>query len=287
MAVRDHPYVIGDFVWTAFDYIGEASIGWRGYWQKQDFFPWTLAFCGDLDICGWKRPQSFYRDALWKEHQISIWVTPPAPSFALNPERQSWSKWHWNDAVANWNWKGNEGKLIDVNVYSSCGQVELFLKNKSLGKKNTDRSNRYTASWQVPYEPGILRAVGYDGRKQVATADLHTAAEPVQIKLSADRIRIQSDGQDLSYITVELIDNEGICNPCTENQVSFEIEGPGTIAGTGNANPENIESFQSSVHRVWQGKCMLIVKSDTIPGKIIVKATSAGLRAASLEIVSE
>ncbi len=78
MDVVDNPFVIGDFVWTAFDYIGEASIGWRGYWQKQDFFPWNLAYCGDIDICGWKRPQSYYRDALWKENQLSVWVTPPA-----------------------------------------------------------------------------------------------------------------------------------------------------------------------------------------------------------------
>ena len=87
MDVIDHTYVIGDFVWTAFDYIGEASIGWRGYFQKQDFFPWNLAFCGDLDICGWKRPQSYYRDVLWNMNRLSIWVTPPQPSFALNPER--------------------------------------------------------------------------------------------------------------------------------------------------------------------------------------------------------
>jgi beta-galactosidase len=287
MAVRDHPYVIGDFVWTAFDYIGEASIGWRGYWQKQDFFPWTLAFCGDLDICGWKRPQSYYRDALWKGDQISIWATPPTPSFELNPERQSWSKWHWSDAVANWNWKGYEGKLIDVNIYSSCAQVELFLNNKSLGKKTTDMSTKYTATWQVPYEPGILHAIGYEGRKQIASADLHTADEPVEIKLSADRKNIRSDGQDLSYITVELLDNSGNCNPRAENQISLEVEGPGTLAGMGNANPVSIESFQSLEHKAWRGKCMIIVKSDTIPGKIILKVTSAGLRTASLELESK
>ena len=287
MAVMDHPYVIGDFVWTAFDYIGEASIGWRGYWQKQDFFPWNLAFCGDLDICGWKRPQSYYRDALWKENQISVWVTPPTPSFALNPEKQSWSKWNWNDAVGNWNWKGYEGKLMDVNIYSSCSQAELFVNKKSYGKKNTDRSTKYTATWQVPYEPGILQVVGYEGSKQIAKAELQTAEEPKQIKLSADRNIIKSDGQDLSYITVELTDDEGKRNPLAENQVSFEVEGPGTIAGTGNANPVSLESFQSSCHQAWQGKCMVIVKSDTIPGKIILRATSAGMKTASMEIESK
>ena len=85
MAVIDHPWVIGDFVWTGFDYIGEASIGWRGYPQDKNFYPWNLAFCGDIDICGWKRPQSYYRDVLWKEHQLSVFVKPPKPSFELNP----------------------------------------------------------------------------------------------------------------------------------------------------------------------------------------------------------
>jgi len=140
MDVRDHIYVIGDFVWTAFDYIGEASIGWRGYFQKQDFFPWNLAFCGDMDICGWKRAQSYYRDALWKENQVSIWVTPPQPSFALNPERQSWSKWHWNDAVDDWSWEGSEGQIMDVTIYSSCGQVDLLL-NGEIAREKRNRSN--------------------------------------------------------------------------------------------------------------------------------------------------
>jgi beta-galactosidase len=286
MNVRDHPYVIGDFVWTAFDYIGEASIGWRGYFQKQDFFPWSLAFCGDLDICGWKRAQSYYRDALWKENQVSIWVTPPQPSFALNPERQLWSKWHWTDAVDDWNWKGSEGKIMDVNIYSSCGKVELFLNGKSLGEKVTDRSTKYLANWQVPYEPGTLRAVGFAGRKELAVAELHSSGEVTQIKLSADRNKIRSDGQDLSYITVDLTDNKGVCNRKAENQVSFEVEGPGTIAGVGNANPISLESFQLPKRKAWHGRCMVIIKSDKTAGKIILKATSAGLRPASLEIES-
>jgi Beta-galactosidase/beta-glucuronidase len=286
MDVVDHPYVTGDFVWTAFDYIGEASIGWRGYFQKQDFFPWNLAFCGDLDICGWKRAQSYYRDALWKENKVSIWITPLQPSFALNPERQSWSKWHWIDAVNDWNWKGNEGKIMEVNIYSSCGEVELLLNGKSLGKKITGRSTKYLAGWQVPFEPGILKAVGYTGKKQVVVAELHSAGEATQIKLSADRNKIKSDGQDLSYITVELADNDGFCNPKAENQVSFEVNGPGTIAAVGNANPVSLESFQLPHRKGWHGKCMVVVKSNTNTGKIILKATSPGLKSSSLEIES-
>ena len=286
MDVVDHTYVIGDFVWTAFDYIGEASIGWRGYFQKQDFFPWNLAFCGDLDICGWKRAQSFYRDALWKKNQLSIWVTPPMPSFAPNPERQSWSKWHWNDALNDWNWKGMEGKIMDVNIYSSCEEVELFLNGKSLGKKITDRSAKYLAVWQVPFEAGTIKAVGFSGKKQVASSELRSAGEASQLKLSADRNKIAADGQDLSYITVELTDNNGICNPKAENQVSFKLDGPGTIVGVGNANPVSLESFQLPQRKAWHGRCMVVVKSDKTAGRIILKATASGLGSASLEIES-
>jgi beta-galactosidase len=286
MDVVDHPYVIGDFVWTAFDYIGEASIGWRGYFQKQDFFPWNLAFCGDLDICGWKRPQSYYRDALWKENQLSIWVTPPQPSFAMNPERQSWSKWHWFDAAEDWNWKGNEGKIMDVNIYSSCSQVELFLNGKSLGKKTTDRSTKFMANWQLPYEPGTLKAVGLSAKKQVALTELHSAREALKIKLTADRNKILSDGQDLSYITVEISDNEGVRNPKSENLVLFELDGPGTIAGVANANPTSLESYQLRQRKAWHGKCMVVIKSESTPGIIILKATSEGLIPANIKIES-
>jgi beta-galactosidase len=287
MAVVDNPYVIGDFVWTAFDYIGEASIGWRGYWQKQDFFPWNLAYCGDIDICGWKRPQSYYRDALWKENQLSVWVTPPGQSFELNPDRQPWSKWHWYDVVENWNWKGNEGKIMDVSVYSSCEQVELFLNGKSLEKKPTNRSNKFTAIWRVPYQPGTLKAAGYKGRKQVSISELKTAGDPVFIKLTADKPEIRADGQDLSYITVELNDAAGIRNPDAENLVSFSIEGPGTIIAVGNANPVSIESYQLPQRKAWRGRCLVIVKSESKAGPIILKATAQGLNPASIEINSK
>jgi beta-galactosidase len=286
MDVVDHTYVIGDFVWTAFDYIGEASIGWRGYFQKQDFFPWNLAFCGDIDICGWKRAQSFYRDALWKKNQLSIWVTPPMPSFSLNAERQSWSKWHWNDALNDWNWKGMEGKIMDVNIYSSCEEVELFLNGKSLGKKITDRSAKYLAVWQVPFEAGTIKAVGFSGKKQVTSSELHSAGEASQLKLSADRNKIEADGQDLSYITVELTDKNGICNPKAENQVAFKLDGPGTIVGVGNANPVSLESFQLPQRKAWHGRCLVVVKSDKTAGRITLIATASGLRSANFEIES-
>jgi len=287
MDVTDHPWLFGDFVWTAFDYIGEASIGWRGYFQEQRFYPWNLAFCGDLDICGWKRPQSFYRDALWMTNQLSLFVKPPKPSFEENPDRQSWSKWHWLDAVADWNWKGHENKPLEVSVYSSCEEVELFLNNKSLGRKKTNRSTEFKAIWEVPYQAGELKTIGYSGKKQVNTTFLRTASESSQIKLNADRNEIKADGQDLSYITVELLDEKGNRNPNAENLVKFEIEGPGTIVGVGNANPVSIESYQASERRAWQGRCLVILKSEHQQGIITLKATSDNLKRANIVIDSK
>jgi beta-galactosidase len=284
MGVINNPYVIGDFVWTAFDYIGEASIGWRGYMQEQSFYPWNLAFCGDIDICGWKRPQSFYRDALWKDNQLSVFVKPPQLSFSENPNRLSWSKWHWFDAVDDWNWKGYEDTLLKVNVYSSCETVELYLNNKSLGKKKTNRSTKFMAEWDVPYQAGELKAIGYNGKKSINTALLNTTGEPAQIKISADRTDLKANGEDLSYINVELADSGGMRNPKAENLVRFEIEGPGTIVGVGNANPVSTESYQLPQRKAWKGRCLVIVKSGKKNGNVNLKATADGLTPASIQI---
>lgn len=284
MDVIDHPWLTGDFVWTGVDYIGEASIGWRGYWQKQDYFPWNLAFCGDIDICGWKRPQSYYRDVLWKENQVFLFVKPPVPSFPENPEKMSWSRWNWDDVVANWNWKGYENSILEVTAYSSCDEAELFLNGKSLGRRKTDRSSEFKAKWEVPYQPGELSVVGYSGGKKIKTDVLHTASDPVVIQLSADRDTIKAGGQDLCYINIELLDANGYRNPESDNPLSFEIEGPATLAGTGNANPVSLESCTEPSRNAWQGRCLVILRSGKEPGTVTLKVTSPGLKTAFLSV---
>jgi beta-galactosidase len=287
MAVLDHPYLIGDFVWTGFDYIGEASIGWLGYWQEKAFYPWNLAYCGDIDICGWKRPQSFYRDALWKENQLSLFVKSPKPSFPINPKKEEWSIWNWDDVVADWNWKGYEDSVLEVNVYSSCDEVELFLNGTSLGRKQTNRSSKFMAVYNVPYSAGELKAIGYSDKQIVNTSILKTANQPMQIKLSADKSVLKAGGEDLSYVTVELLDANGIRNPRAENLIHFEIEGAGTIAGVGNANPVSIESYQLPQRKAWQGRCLVVIKSAHNEGKIILKAKSDNLPGSDILLQSE
>ncbi len=281
MGVLDNPHVIGDFVWTSFDYIGEASIGWRGFPANNSFFPWNLAWCGDLDICGWKRPQSYYRDVLWKDRQLSVFVKPPVPTFEENPDRAGWSQWHWYDAVSDWNWKGYEGAPLEVSVYSSCEEAELFLNGRSLGKKKTGRAEKFLGKWNVPWQAGELKAVGYTGGKPVKDACLRTASDPADIRITADRSRIMADGQDLSYLAVEVIDQQGMRHPKADNLLKFSIEGPGRILAVGNGNPVSLESYGLPQRKAWQGRCLVVVKSEGEAGIIRMTAASKGLKPVS------
>jgi len=286
-AVEDNNYVIGDFVWTAFDYIGEASIGWLGYPQNANFYPWNLAFCGDIDICGWKRPQSFYRDVLWKENQLSLFVHSPQPSFKENPGKALWSKWNWHDVLPEWNWKGLEKLPVTVVVYSSFPRAELFLNNVSLGIKNVDRGTKYMALWTVPYQPGELKVKGYNQNKLAGTASLFTAQAAAKIRLDPDHSVIKADNQDLCYVTVEVTDKQGRKNPHSANLIKFEIEGDAKIIGVGNANPVSTESYQRPERKAYKGRCLVILKAGRKAGTVILTAKSAGLKPARIRIILE
>ena len=289
MNVLDYPYVFGDYVWTGFDYLGEASIGWLGYLHRDNFHPWHQAFCGDIDICGFKRPQSFYRDALWQHREgspLSIFVKPPQPSFEMLPGKKSWSKWNWDDVVADWNWPGHEGESLEVHVYSAYERVELTLNGRSLGTRDTNRGTEWKAQWQVPYQPGTLAAIGYEGGKQLAYWRLRTAEQASKIKLTADRTEIRADGQDLSYVTVELLDTRGIRHPKAQNLVEFSIQGPGAIIAVGSSNPRSTESFRQPRRRAYKGRCLVIVKSPKRAGTIALNARSKGLQSADVLITS-
>jgi beta-galactosidase len=290
MAVLDLPYVFGDFVWTGFDYLGEASIGWLGYPHRDNFYPWNHAFCGDLDICGQKRPQSYYRDVLWQHEEgtpVSIFVKPPVPTFEMIPGKKEWSKWNWHDIVADWNWEGYEGEILEVNVYCMYPEVELFLNGHSQGKKKTNRESQWIAKYQVPYQAGELKAIAYAGPLEKGSCILNTAASAAYIKLSADRESIHADGQDLSYIMVELLDQQGTRHPKADDLVNFSIKGPGSIAAVASSNPKSVESFQQPRRKAYQGRCMVIIKSGQEAGTITLKAEAEGLAPTEIQITTE
>ena len=142
------------------------------------------------------------------------------------------------------------------------------------------------ATYAVPYAAGVLKAAGITKKKSISSAELRTASEPTQIKLTADRTTLIADGQDLAYITIELLDAQGVKNPKSENEISFSVTG-GTIIGVGNANPRSLESYQQPKRKAWQGRCLVVVKTNTSAGPVILTATSPGLSPASLSLTAK
>jgi beta-galactosidase len=173
-----------------------------------------------------------------------------------------------------------------VVVYSSCEQVELFLNGKSVRKKTTNRSNEFTAKYQVPYAKGELKVVGYKGKKIVSTAILQSAEKATALKLSTDAAQLTANNQDLAYVTVELVDANGKRNPKADNLVKFSIDGPGEIIAVGNANPTSLESYQLPQRKAWQGKCLVIIKTTEKAGSITLRATADGMQGAILTVTS-
>ncbi len=285
MKMEDYHYVIGDFVWTGFDYLGEAGIGWLGFQDIVDYYPWTVAYCGDIDICGFKRPQSYYREIIWGtgESKVAAFVKKPEPTF----EDKKDSPWAFDDVYACWTWPGYEGKEMKVDVYSRCDKVALHLNGKRIGTQRTNRNNEYTASFKVPYRPGTLKASAYNGEELIDTFSLQTVGEPAKLELTADRDSIHANGQDLSYIVVKVVDKNGLRRPFDQKLVEFGISGPGEIAALGSSNPKSVESFQQNKRTTFLGRCIAIVKSTKNKGTITVTAKSKGLPDNQITIVSK
>lgn len=283
-AVEENIAIVGDFVWTAIDYIGEASIGWHGY-PQYNVFPWTLAYCSDIDICGWKRPQSYYRNTFWDETpSVYSVIHSPSPSFdPLTRDRIDWSRWHYDDVVDSWNWEGYERKPLTVDIYSSCDSVELMLNDHSFGVYILLPEDKNKASFVVPYAPGTLMAVGYK-QGQKTTHTIQTTGQAEAIRLSADRSEIFANGQDLCYVTVELIDKNGLRDVNADNLVRFSLKGNGSIVGVGNANPISLESYTDSQRKAWRGRCLVILKAGQDPASIELTASVEGLQDKTIQI---
>lgn len=290
MAAIDHPWVIGDFVWTAMDYLGEAGIGKSmpqslppGY---EDPRLWTVSNCGDIDLIGDKRPPSYYRDAVWG---LKPMVAAFVPALGPDGEPEVVGEWNWGwiDERPSWTWPGREGSTVTVHVYSSCPNVRLLVNGKDLGVKETTRATRYTATYEAPLEPGELVAIGYDPRgKELVRQTIRTAGKPAALRLTPDRSALHADGQDLSFVMVDVVDAAGVRQPNADHLVRFSVSGPGKIVGVGNADPRSEESFQQARRKAWRGRCLVVVKAGARPGEIRLKATASGLAGAEVVLRS-
>lgn len=286
--VQKHSYIIGDFVWTAMDYLGESGIGRYYYpWEpegqhwERNFFPWHGAYCGDIDLSGWRKPISHYRNLLYNDKEkLYMAVREPNPDSGVIKETM-WAVW---PTWESWTWPGKEGKTVDVEVYSKYPAVRLYLNGKLVDEKSTTEQQQFKATFAVSYAPGELRAVGVTGDKEGESTVLRTAGDAFQIKLKADRSTILANGQDLAFVTVEITDKDGNIRPDANNELIFTATGPGTIAAVDNANLKDITPYTSQTRNAWNGRALAIIRSTQISGKIQVKVSSSGLTDALLTI---
>ncbi|USN99543.1 MAG: glycoside hydrolase family 2 protein [Phycisphaeraceae bacterium] len=283
-AVEDHPYVIGDFVWTVMDYLGESGLAHTTPSNQGDTFfkswPWHNAWCGDLDICGLKKPQSYYRDVVWGESQIELVVRTPRPAGIF--EIVSW--WGWPSESRSWNWAGREGEPIEVVVYSRCERVRLELDGQVIGEQPVSEATNLTASFSVPYAAGELRAVGLVNGQSVAETTLATTGEPASIRLSADRSVLATSRNDLAYVTVEVIDADGHVVPEAEISVQFSVVGAGELAGQASGHPYRPASFRAPECRTFNGRCLVVLRPTGEAGTITLQAEADGLGTSALSI---
>ncbi|TWT84055.1 Evolved beta-galactosidase subunit alpha [Planctomycetes bacterium CA13] len=277
------PYVIGEFVWTGFDYIGEPTpynkdstnlLNFADPEERQRMekelerlgskIPPRSSYFGILDLCGFKKDRFYIYKARWR---------PDLPMAHILP---------------HWNWPERIGKVTPVHVYTSGDEAELFLNGRSLGRKKKG-DLEYRLRWDdVVYQPGELKVVAYKDAARWAEDTMKTTGAPAKIDLRADRSLIDSDGRDLSFITVQISDAQGLLVPRSNNEVQFELEGPGEILAVGSGDPTSHESFQASKRKAFNGLCLVIVRSRAgESGEIRLSATSDGLGKARLQIESK
>jgi beta-galactosidase len=265
-----HDYVSGDFMWSGIDYLGEA--------------PWPMksAPAGALDTCGFTKDSYYFYQSQWTER----------PVLHLLP---------------HWNWKGREGDVIPVTCYTNCDTVELFVNGKSWGVKGYEfpregmegtygsyppraSEPRTTGdlhlSWDVPYAPGTLRAVGRKAGKAVLVTEVATTGEPFALHLSVDRKILAADRRDLAHVRVEVQDEQGRIVPEADSEIDFSVEGEGQLLGVDNGNPMSHESYKAARRRAFHGLCLALVQATDRSGKVRIVASSAGLRSACLLLTS-
>ncbi|MCD7834891.1 MAG: DUF4982 domain-containing protein [Lachnospiraceae bacterium] len=286
--IKNAPHVIGDFTWTGWDYIGEAGVGIPAYhWGEGGFgaeFPAQLAYCGDIDITGRRRPASYYRECVFgllKEPYIAV----QNPNHYGEPLIKT--PWVISDATASWTWEGCEGKPVIVEVYAPGDEVELFVNGKSAGRAPGGEAAGYRTLFETTYEPGTITAVVYkkdsvDAGKMTAAAqtELHTAAAPAQVVLTCE----ETAGNELLFIDVQLLDAASILATGAEGRLKAEVSGGAVLAGFGSGNPKPDYNYLDGVADTWGATALLILRKTGTGEAIHVKVSTENGLKGELEI---
>lgn len=257
----DNPWVIGEFVWTGFDYLGEPTPYYVEWPSRSSYF-------GIMDLAGLPKDRFYHYRSRWNQKEETLHILP------------------------HWNWEGKEGDTIPVFVYTNHNAAELFLNGKSLGiqrKNNKSSLNRYRLMWMnVVYEPGELKVVALN-EDGTATAEktIRTAGKPHHLKLEADRTELKADRTDLSYVTVSLVDKDGNECPTATNQLKFEVKGKGSFRAVCNGDATSLEIFHLPTMKLFSGKLVVTVQSSKEAGEIKLLVKGKGFKATEIILQSK
>lgn len=248
--IKKHDFLSGQFIWTGFDYLGEPTpYGW----------PSRSSYFGIIDLAGFPKDVYYMYQSEWTKKNV-LHIFP------------------------HWNWK--EGQTVDIWAYSNSEEVELFLNDKSLGVKKKQGDDLHLM-WRVPFTPGTLKAISRTAGKEVLVKEVKTAGVPAKLILTADPSDIKADGNDLSFLTVDVVDANGVIVPNADNLVKFQVEGSGAIVGVDNGDPISHESFKAPQRKAFHGKCLVVVQSGENPGVIKLIASADGLTSNTVEITTK
>ncbi|GLB51869.1 beta-galactosidase [Neptunitalea chrysea] len=251
-SLDQHPYVAGGFVWSGWDYLGEPS-------------PYYLArssYYGVIDLAGFKKDRFYLYQSKWR------------PNFPMA------------HILPHWNWPDRIGKKTPVHVFTSGDEAELFLNGKSMGRKKKG-AYEYRLRWDtIKYNPGTLKVIAYKNGQKWAEDSVTTSMAPHQLKIETVSTQMIANGEDLCFVTVQVVDAKGIPVPTANNEISFEISGPGVFIASDNGDPSDMTSFGSSKRNAFNGKILAILKSTNTPGIIQLTARASGLQSAQINIHS-
>lgn len=283
--VRENGHVIGDFTWTGWDYLGEAGIGKTDYEEVSQInfsgsFPWISAYCGDIDILGNRRPASFYREIVFGLRKEPFIAVQRPQHYGKQPLI---SPWGWSDAISSWSWEGYEEKAIVVEVYSDADEVELLVNGKAVGKAGAGEDHDFKAIFDTQYTPGEIVAVAYTSGIETGRTTLKSAGSELNLRAEIDRTQISADNHDLAFVSISIVDNQGIVKPLADREITVKVEGAGILQGFGSANPKTDEDYVDNVHKTFDGKALAVIRS-THSGTIHVRIEAEECTALTIAI---
>lgn len=264
-AARDNDYVGGQFLWVGIDFLGEAG-PWPNHGSRS----------GLLDLCGFKKPLAWFRQSLWSDQ----------PMVYLCASLQSTNETDRSPRlpVECWNWPPHAN--VSVRCFTTCPEVQLLLNNRLIGTRRRADAYNGALNWNIPFEPGVLEAVGRDGDKTVCEFALKTAGRPSRIELLPDTTHLAADGQDICHVEFRVVDSHGVRVPDAENELNFEVAGPAKIIGLENGNLNTTEPYGTEKRQAFQGRGLAILQSTQTAGKITLKARASHLAPATMTLDS-